>query len=225
MQITLLPLPPELPTFEQALADLGQVPSILYRGLEHAAFKTASFRDEECPDEPLDCGLSATLVRFHSTRFLRREGIDAQQDEFKWTFDRLPFLGISFYFDRVHVRILKGRGGCPPGCGGSRKKARFFNQVQSMYLVKAKPLRTRYNLIVLWDFDVAYGLAKLWLALPARSGRRSQDVCMFWCEPIPNPADAFGGASVPPPLPPADDLGGLIQKEEPKERQRKEPIR
>src|SRR5437899_152457 len=108
MQLTILPLPPELPTFEQALADLGRVPSILYRGLEHAAFKTGNFRDEECPTESLDRGLSATLFRFHGIKFLCREGIDAQQDEFQWTFDRLPFLGISFHFDRVHVRILKG---------------------------------------------------------------------------------------------------------------------
>src|SRR5579863_8640793 len=108
MQTTLLPLPPELPTFQAALSDLGPVPQFLYRGLEHAAFKTGNFRDDEAPDERLDGGLSASLFRFHAIRFLRRQGIFAESDEFTWTFDRLPFLGISFYYDRLHVRVLKG---------------------------------------------------------------------------------------------------------------------
>jgi hypothetical protein len=225
MQTAILELPPELPTFASALSDLGGVPSILYRGLEHAAFKTGSFRDEQCPSEPLDGGLSASLFRFHGIRFLRREGIEAQQDEFRWTFDRLPFLGISFHYDQMHVRILKGPKGCLPGCGTSSKKSRFYNQVQSMYLINNKPVRSRANLLALWDFDATYGLAKLWLALPARAGIRPVDVCAFWCEPIPHPTDASASGSVPPPPPPSDDLSGLIQLEEPKEKKRIEPIR
>jgi hypothetical protein len=45
MQNTLLALPHDLPTFEAAIQDLDDVPNTLYRGLEHAAYKTSEFRN------------------------------------------------------------------------------------------------------------------------------------------------------------------------------------
>jgi hypothetical protein len=220
MQISLHPLPDGLPDFHTALRNLGRVPATLYQGLEHAAFRTCSFRDVESPGERLDGGLSASIFRFHAIRFLRKEGINAEADEFTWTFDRLPFMGISFYYEQNHVRVLKGPKGFLPGCGSSRKKSRFYAQWQSMYLIGNKPMRTKANMVVLWDFDIQYGLSKLWLALPANGGRRPQDVSAYWCEPIPHPADSFGGGTVPP-SPPPDDLDGLIQRESPHETKRK----
>jgi hypothetical protein len=94
MQNRLFPLDSHkdgIPTFEEELAHLGRVPSILYQSLEDAAFRTQSFRDTEFPDSKLDSGLSASLFRAYGLRNLRKHGIDAQEDEFKWTFDRLPF--------------------------------------------------------------------------------------------------------------------------------------
>jgi hypothetical protein len=221
MQITILPLPDGLPDFTTSLAALNRVPATLYNGLEHAAFKTSSFREVECPGERLDGGLSASLFRFHGIRHLHKEGIEAAADEFKWTFDRLPFMGISFHYEQLHVRVLKGPGGSLPGCGNSKKKVRFYGQIPTMYLIGTKPTRTKANLVVLWDFDEAYGLAKLWLALPAVGGARPQDVSAYWCEPIPHPADGFGAPPPPPPPPPDDDLSKLIQPEEKTGQQRK----
>lgn len=111
-----------IPTFEEELESLDRVPSTLYRSLEDAAFRTRQFRDTEFPDQRLDSGLSASLLRAYGLKNLRKEGIDAEQDEFKWTFDRLPFLGISFHYERRHIRVLKGPGGVLPGCGSSIKK-------------------------------------------------------------------------------------------------------
>jgi hypothetical protein len=115
--------------------------------------------------------------------------LDAQQDGCDWTFNKVPFLGISFYYKQKHVRILKGPGGVLPGCGKSKQKKRYFNQMPSMYLVGSTPMRTTANIVVLWDFDPAYALAQLWLALPARGAARPQDVMAFWCQPIPHPAE------------------------------------
>jgi len=191
MQAELFPLKPlpgkVIPSFEQVVAELRRVPAILYDSLEGAAYKVRTYRDAECPDERLDGGLSASIFRLHSLRGLKREGIDAEQDEFKWTFDRLPFLGISFFYRRHHIRVLKGRNGIPPGCGNSAKKRRFFGQTSSFYLEKGKAQRSDLNLIVLWDFDFHYGLSNLWLGCPAVGGVRPNDVRMYWLEPLPHP--------------------------------------
>jgi hypothetical protein len=207
-QRTLLELPSDLPDFSSAMNNLGRVPLILYQSLERAASKTASFRDVECPNEKLDEGLAATLLRFYAKRYLSDAGIEAQLDK-DWTLDWLPFLGMSFHHNGYHVRILKGSGGCLPGCGTSEKKVLFYGQIPSMYLIGTQPCRTTANLLVLWGFDFSYGLSGLWLALPAVGGSRAEDVSAFWCEPIPHPSEGLLGI-IPPPTPPNDDLGGLI---------------
>src|SRR3569833_3778310 len=132
MQIDLYPHLPNngrvIPPFNSVLADLRRIPSILHGALEASAYKVRAYRDAEFPNERLDGGLSASIFRQHAIRKLKREGIDAANDEFKWTFDRLPFLGISFYYRRHHIRVLKGRKGLPPGCGNSAKKKLIFGQ-------------------------------------------------------------------------------------------------
>jgi hypothetical protein len=207
MQNNLLPLPDGLPTSKEALKSLERIPDILYRGLEHAAFKTSTFRDAECPNEPLDGGLSASLLRFHAIRYLQGKGINALPDDPAWHFDHLSFMGIAFYYNQQHVRVLKGPQGSLPGCGISEKRKRFYNQLPSNYLVGNNPNRTHSNLIVLWDFDFSYHLSQLWLALPAKGGRRPQDVSVYWCEPLRHPAEMQIAAAPPS----GDDgLGGLI---------------
>jgi hypothetical protein len=208
-QISVLPLPNGLPTFESAVANLERVPDIIYRGLEHGAYKTASFRDAEFPKKRLDACLSASIFRAHAIDFLKREGIDAQADGFKWTFNDLPFMGISFYYNQLHVRILKGPNSVLPGCGRSGKKKKFYDQLPSNYLIGNKAMRSTANLIVLWDFDSAYALAQLWLALPANGGQRPQDVSAFWCDPLAHPAEKTG--PITPPKPNDDGMDKLIQ--------------
>ncbi len=206
-QNSLIELPPDLPDFPTALVNLGRVPLVLYQALEDAAEKTSEFRDRECPGERLDEGLAATLLRFHAKRFLKLEGIDAQDEEL--TLDWLPFLGISFHYTGYHVRILKGADGCLPGCGNSEKKIRFYGQIATMYLVGNQAQQTSANLLVLWDFNAVYGLKGLWLALPAIGGSRPEDVSAFWRELLPHPAEGLSGVE-PPPTPPDDDLDELI---------------
>lgn len=152
-QTTLLELPPDLPDFSTAMNNLGRVPLAMWDCLERAASKTASFRDSECPNERLDEGLAATLVRFHAKRYLNISGIEAQLDQ-DWTLDWLPFLGLSFHHNGYHVRILKGSDGCLPGCGISEKKKNFYSQIPTMYLVgknlgKQQRIFWRYGTLIL----------------------------------------------------------------------------
>jgi hypothetical protein len=207
-QSTLVPLPPDLPTFSAAMVNLNRVPLIAYQALELGASKTASYRDGECPGERLDDGFAASILRFHVNRFLKDKGIDAQLED-DWTLDALPFLGLSFHYAGYHVKILKGAGGVLPGCGTSKRKVAFYGQIPSMYLVGNKPVRSTANLLILWDFDTVYGLSGLWLALPANGGSRAIDVSAFWCERIPRPEEGLLG--VPSPIaPPDDNLGDLV---------------
>ncbi len=207
-QTPLIDLPADMPDFQVAMATLGRVPLILYQGLEQAAAEVAAFRDANCPGEQIDEGLTASLVRFHLQRYLKRVGIESQL-ECDWSINRLPFMGISFHYGSYHVKVLKGAKGCLPGCGDSEKKVRFYNQVQSMYLVDNRPAQTTANLVVLWDLDLAYGLAGVWLALPAVGGARAGDVSAFWLERIPHPSEGLAGVVTQTP-PPQDDLHGLV---------------
>ena len=78
-QTTLLPLPADLPAFQDALNHLGSVPLVAYQCLEKGASKTASYRDAECPNERLDDGLAAGILRFHTLRELKGMGIEARK--------------------------------------------------------------------------------------------------------------------------------------------------
>ncbi len=225
MQIRLFqfshPRPDYIPSFEEEIENLGRVPTILYHALEDAAFKARSAQDREFPGEKVDPGLSAAWFRAHALRNLRAEGIDAQEDKCKWTFNRIPFSGISFYFKDRHIRVLKGCEGILPGCGYSLKKKRFYNQVSSSYLETNKPVQTKLNLIVLWDCDFTCGLSQLWLACPREGGKRPDDVDKYWCNPIRHPAEmsppvSQGGGS------PTDDLDDLIRRISDDEERRKE---
>jgi hypothetical protein len=210
-QIYVLPKPEALPTSTAALAALERVPEILYRGLEYAAYKTNAFRDAEFPDKRrLDACLSASIFRAHAIDFLRREGLDAREDGCNWHFNDLPFLGISFYYDRLHVRILKGPDSVMPGCGRSKRKKKFYDQQETNYLTGNMPMRSKANLIVLWDFTPgAYALAQLWLALPAKGGQRVQDVSAYWSIPLAHPAEQIGSPT--PSMPSDDGMDGLIK--------------
>lgn len=208
----LFPLDPVkhgVPPFQEVLTGLRRVPAILWGSLEAAAYKVRSYRDVECPGEQLDGGLSASIFRHHALRGLKQEGIAAQQDEFTWTFDRLPFMGISFFYERYHVRVLKGRKGLPPGCGRSKKKKQFYGQEHSWYLENGKAQHTKLNLIGLWDFDFHYGLSNLWLACPAFGAARPEHVRTYWLNAIPHPEVA----SVPVVVPQAadSDLDNMIR--------------
>lgn len=207
-QTPLIDLPVEMPDYQTSMSELGRIPLILYQGLEQAASEAAGFRDAKCPGERMDEGLTASLIRFHLQRYLKRVGVESQLED-DLSIDPLPFMGISFHYGTYHVKVLKGARGCLPGCGDSEKKVRFYNQVQSMFVVDNRPVQTSANLVVLWDLDSAYGLAGVWLGLPAVGGARAGDVSAFWLERIPHPSEGMVGI-VPQSPPPQDDLDGLV---------------
>jgi hypothetical protein len=188
MQKTLLPLPADLPTFEVAIESLERVPEVLYQALEHAAAKTKEFKDSHFPKRKrLDACLTAVVFRAHVIEYMNGEGIEAREDSGKWSFRHLPFCGISFYYKKLHVRILKGPDGILPGCGYSKRRKMFYDQNQTRYLVDNQIMESDANLIVLWDLDSSFALAHIWLALPCKGGKRPQDVSVYWCDEIPHP--------------------------------------
>jgi hypothetical protein len=211
----LFELPAELPTFKAAMSRLGRVPVLLYRALEHGAVKVATYRDAEFSNERMDEGLAATMLRAHSRRFLKDNGVHAVDED--WLLDNLPFIGLSFHYDQLHVRVLKGSRGNVPGCGNSIPKLNFYNQVQTSYLVGTQTLVTDANFLVLWDFTANYDLFPLLLVLPAKGGARSEEVSVYWKEIISHPAEG-GLPGTPSPLVPSggglDDL--IIVDEEPR---------
>lgn len=201
-QTTLLPLPGDLPNFETALQNLDKVPEILYRALECAASKTSDYKTAEFPQTRLDALVAAGIFRSQAIKFLMDKGIDARADGCHWEFKDLPFAGISFFYNNQHIRILKGPDGVLPGCGHSGTKKKFYSQIPTKYLIGNKPMRSKVNYVVLWDFAPGYILERLWLALPARGGERVEDVSAYWCESLPYVADA----QIPKPEPaPAED--------------------
>jgi hypothetical protein len=208
MQNPLFDKPPELPDFETALRELERLPLHLYQAFEYGASKTAEYRQAEYPNGRLDECLSACIFRFHALLFLKNQGIEALPDA-DFSIEQLPFLGISFHYNDYHIRVLKGQDGELPGCGPSDRKTRFFNQIQTPFLLDRKPMFPKANLIVTWAFEANYNLQRLWLVLPARGGPTVKDVSAYWCGPIPHPAEGLSGVPTPP-TPPADDLDGLV---------------
>jgi len=222
-QITLLPKPDDLPDFDAALHNLEEVPTILFQALEHAAYKTSEFKEKASPTKRLDAGLAASLFRFYATGYLNDHGIRARADAWKWTFNSLPFLGISFFYNEYHVRVLKGPGGALPGCGLSLRKRRFYRQLPINYLVGSTPHRSIANLIVLWDMTPTYDLAGLLLALPADGGVRQRDVSAYWINPLSHPA--VSSEATPNAGDDDEGLGSLIEKPETEVRKEKDDRR
>jgi hypothetical protein len=215
-QQQLLPLPDGLPTFGRALETLNDIVPVILKGLENGAYKASAYRDQECPSEPLDAGFAASILRFHSSRLIKTIGSDFQLED--WIEDSMPFMGMSFYYRKYHVRILKGPNGELPGCSDSDKKKRFYNQLPSLYLIGTETIKSECNVIVLWNFGANYTLEQLRLALPARGASRAENVSAYWNEAIPYSAEATA-PSAPPSSnegPGGDGMDGLIKSNETK---------
>lgn len=192
-QQQLLPLPDGLPNFEEALATLGDIVPTIYKALENGAYKVSSYRESEAPNELLDAGFAASILRFHSSRDIKNIGIDFQSED--WIEDSIPFMGMSFYYKKCHVRILKGPNGELPGCGDSEKKKRFYNQLPSLYLIGTETIQSACNVVVLWNFGPSYSLEQLRLALPAKAASRAENVSAYWNQPIPYVSTAIQSPS------------------------------
>jgi len=206
-QQQLLPLPDDLPAFSEAHSILNDIMPMLYKGLEGGAYKVAAYRDQEFPNETLDAGLAASILRCHSSRFIRTIGTEFSMEE--WIEDHIPFMGMSFYYKGYHVRIRKGPNGELPGCGDSDKIRRFYNQLSTRYLIGAETTESKCNVVVLWNFGPGYTLEQLRLALPARGAPRAENVSFYWNELIPYPTEGFGVPPGEPQPTPGSEDGGL----------------
>lgn len=224
-QTQLLPTPEGLPSFDDALQTLNDLIPTLYRALEDGAYKVSAYRDVEFPNETLDAGFAASILRCHSSRTLRGVGTDFQSEE--WVEDKIPFMGMSFYYKQWHIRILKGPNGELPGCGDSEKKKRFYSQRSTLYLIGTETIESKCNLIVLWNFGPSYGLEQLRLALPAVAASRSEHVSAYWNELIPYPAEMSGSTVTMPPGNEGDDgMDRIIKaKSSPKENEGQSNVR
>jgi hypothetical protein len=214
-QSQLLPLPQDLPTFDEASSTLNDMFPMIYKGLENGAYKVAAYRDQEFPADTLDAGLAASILRCHSSRLIRTIGTEFEFED--WVEDRIPFMGMSYLYKGYHVRIRKGPNGELPGCGDSSKMRRFYNQLPTKFLIGNERADSKCNVIVLWNFGPGYTLEQLRLALPAIGAPRAENVSFYWNQFIPYPAEGFGGPPRgPEPIPGSDDggLDKLIQKPE-----------
>jgi len=215
-QQQLLPLPDDLPSFEEACSILNEMFPMIYKGLENGAYKVAEYRDGEFPKEMLDAGLAASILRCHSSRLIRTIGTDFEFED--WVEDRIPFMGMSYHYKGYHVRIRKGPNRELPGCGDSDKIRRFYNQIPTKYLVGSEAAFSKFNVLVLWNFGPGYTLEQLRLALPAVGATRAENVSAYWNELIPYPAEATGttsGGAGPTPGSGDSGLDDLIKKPEP----------
>jgi len=175
---------------------IGPLPRIVYGAMEQAAQKTRSFFDDEKqnPDERPDAFLAPDLMRFYGKRFLRSQGIQAEDDGESSDLEALSNNGLAFFYRRHHVRILKaaevkGAKWKLPGCGLSARKRAFYDQ-QLIYYWDSKGTThpTVLNIIFLWDFDQVFNLAGIHMGCPQTSGTYAHEVKAHWCQPVPHPA-------------------------------------
>jgi hypothetical protein len=102
-QQQLLSLPDGLPTFDEAHTTLSDIMPVILKALENGAYKVSAYHDQESPQELFDAGFAASILRFHSSRVIKTIGVDFQLED--WIEDSIPFMGMSFYYRKYHVRI------------------------------------------------------------------------------------------------------------------------
>jgi hypothetical protein len=197
-----------LPTFDAALDALGPIPNLLYRALEFGTIQNRTYWDQLCGGERPGLHVREMLVRHQAKRFLLREQIPVEEDRF--SVETEPLVALVFRYEDIAVRVLKGRNGIVPGCGRSRNRRRFYNQVPQLFLDKSRKARkTKLNLLVLWDFDGSFNLNQLWLACPISAGRTAAQVRCLWTQSIPFAVGQIPTASQVQPG--DDDLRSLLE--------------
>jgi hypothetical protein len=126
------------------------------------------------------------LVRDQAKRHLISNGLTVKEERFQILPE--PLISLLILANGYAIRVLKGKDGIIPGCGLSGRRRKFYNQASMRYLdPSGKIAQTHTNLILLWDFNTAFGIQAVWLACPQIAGARSQDVVLAWKESIQNP--------------------------------------
>jgi hypothetical protein len=177
-----------LPTYQDAIVDLGPLVNAAYEALEVGANICRSFYDEHCAGESPEPHLREMLVRSRARRHLLTQGIEARAiKEPGFQLASEPLLSLLIHREDYAIRVLKAKSGLVPGCGTSKRRRAFYNQAPVRYLgLDGKVYQSKSNVLLLWDFDNAFGISSVWLACPQRAGSRSQDVVLAWQELVPH---------------------------------------
>jgi hypothetical protein len=182
----------KLPSFEQTLAALGQIPEFLFRALEFGTSQNRLFFETLSNDERPRPHLREMIVRDQGKRFLERN--EFQVDEDLVGVGNEPLSALLLRCGPVQIRVLKAADGLAPGCGDSFRRRRFYNQAPDFYRdSRGKTYKTKLNLLFLWNFDPSFNLGQVWLTCPMRAGETSEDVVTHFHELLPHPAFASAG--------------------------------
>jgi hypothetical protein len=179
----------KLPSFELTMAALGQIPEFLFRALEFGTSQNRSFFETLSEGEAPRSHLREMIVRDQAKRFLERNEFHVDDDPL--AVGNEPLSALVLRCGPVQVRVLKSADGLVPGCGGSFRRRRFYNQASDYYRdARGKTQKTKLNLLFLWNFDATFNLGQVWLTCPIRAGETSEEVVSHFHEPIPHPVFA-----------------------------------
>jgi hypothetical protein len=177
----------DTPTFDDVHVEMRPLLSLLFRALEFGAVKNHAYFDEISDGEKPRPYVREIIVKDHAHRHLRDHGVSVEEDHL-WVLQE-PLRALAVRYNDTHLRVLKAKNGRVPGCGNQRIRRRFYNQWPSHYQdLDGEIVTTKWNLLLLWDFDAAFNIGKVWLAFPVRAGSRSADVVCAWMEEIQHPA-------------------------------------
>ena len=172
----------------EALQRLGGLSDLIFRALDAGATKTRSYSHDLCDNEKPEPFIRETIVRHQTRRFLRKNGINAEEDAIDLADE--PLVSVLIQYRGVAVRILKANDGVPPGCGKSERRKGFYGQTPVSKLnSRGKVVTTNLNLLYLWDFDELMGIGRVQLACPIVGAERSRDIECYWIVPLQHPAE------------------------------------
>jgi hypothetical protein len=189
-----------LPSFAEVMKLVGPLMRLLYESLDAGATVCRKYYEQNCDGDDPEPHLREMIVRDQARRYLVKNGLQVTQvKERRFRLASEPLISLLVHYKGFAFRVLKAKRGVPPGCGLSRRRKEFYNQVSVRFLSDdGKPAGSKTNLLVLWDFSPSFGIANAWLACPAIAGARSQDVVLAWQEAIPNPVLQEAATQQPP---------------------------
>jgi hypothetical protein len=217
-------IPEPLPSADEVIEDIRSLLQLLYESLDAGAAVCRQYYEEHCDGDRPSPHLREMLVRDQAKRYLQKNGFRVKELKERKTLRIAaePLISLLVHHRGYALRVLKGRGGVPPGCGTSKKRREFYNQAPVRYLdEQGQRGASQTNLLALWEFDPAFGVANVWLACPEIAGSRSQQVVLAWTELIPHPATQDLGDVLPAPDDSADERSAdelesiLLGREEP----------
>ncbi len=195
----------KLPSFEQTLAALGQIPGFLFRALEFGTSQNRLFFETLSQNEPPRPHLREMIVRDQGKRFLERNEFHVDDDQLALGSE--PLSALLLRCGPVQIRVLKSADGLVPGCGDSFRRRRFYNQAPDFYQdSRGKAHKTKLNLLFLWNFDQSFNLGQVWITCPIRAGETSEEVVTHFHQPLSHPV--FGSV-----IRPAEDARDRAEQE------------